>query len=185
MNGTDLRNKLRRLYHRLGLPGILGAVLVAIAVAEVLGTAVPAYRKGDELSDRIAKLRENPRLSQQIDSGPGTDPIAQLAAFERHFPPRTELPRQVEAIHRSAAAEEIQLLRGDYRLEADRELGVLRYQITLPFSGRYSRVRSFLRRVLQEIPNAAIDGISLQRQGVAEQDLESVIRISLFVRESD
>ena len=185
MNAAHMRQRLRRLAHRLGLPGLLGAALVAIAAVEMLGTAMPAYRKGDDISARLSKLRENPRLVQPIEDGPGTDPVAQLAAFERNFPPRMDLARQVEAIHRFAAAEEIQLLRGDYRLEADRELGILRYQITLPFSGRYGRVRAFARRILKEIPNASLDGISLQRQGVGEQELESVIRLSLFVRESD
>ncbi len=175
--------RLRRMCHRLGPIGLLGVVLIVLAAAETLGTALPAYREADELAARIAERRAAPRLAHQIDEGPGSDPVAQLVAFERYFPVRGELTRAVDRIHRMAAAQELTLVRGDYRLESDRELGIMRYQITLPVNGRYSKIKGFTRQLLQEIPYASLDGISIQRPAVGEQELECLIRISLFVRE--
>lgn len=175
--------RLRRMSHRLGPIGLLGVGLIVFAAAETLGTAVPAYREAADLAERIADMRAAPRLARQIEEGPGSDPVAQLVAFERYFPERGELTRAVDRIHRMAAAQELTLVRGDYRLEADRELGILRYQITLPVNGRYSKIKGFARQLLQDIPYSSLDGISIQRPGVGEQELECLIRISLFVRE--
>ena len=65
-------------------------------------------------------------------------------------------------------------------MSEEQGLNLLRYQITLPVKGSYISIRGFLRRVLNDIPSASLDGISLQRQNAGDEILEAQIRLSLF-----
>ncbi len=173
---------LRRLGHRVGWLGAAGAALAALAMAEALTVARPAAIEVADLEAQVLRLRESPRSRREIPDGPTEDATSQLEAFERFFPPQSEINRVVAELHEAARQEKLGLERGEYRLVEEQGLRLLRYQITLPVKGDYGSIRGFLRRVLRELPSVSLDGVSLQRQNAGEETIEAQIRLSAFYR---
>ena len=179
---TQLIAWLRRAGHRAGWLGLAGAALGLLALAEVLTVARPAAQEAADLEAQVLRMRESPRSRREIGGAGAEDAASQLEAFERFFPPPSEVNRVVAEIHEAAKQEKLALERGEYRLAEEQGLNLLRYQITLPVKGNYASIRGFLRRVLREMPSVSLDGVSLQRQNAGEEAIEAQIRLSAFYR---
>jgi len=171
---------LRRGVARLGWMGAAGGVCLLLAATEWLTVSLPAAEEALDLEAQLLRQRQSPRDGREIGKASDGDVVAQLAAFEKFFPSSSEINRVTEQIHRAAEKENLILDRGEYRLSEEQGLNLLRYQITLPVKGSYISIRGFLRRVLNDIPSASLDGISLQRQNAGDEILEAQIRLSLF-----
>lgn len=179
---VQLTASLRRLGHRAGWLGAAGAALAMLALAEALTVAHPAAVEVADLEAQVLRLRESPRSRREIPGGPAEDAASQLEAFERFFPPQSEINRVVAELHEAAKQEKLALERGEYRLAEEQGLRLLRYQVTLPVKGSYGSIRGFLRRVLREMPSVSVDGVSLQRQHAGEEAIEAQVRLSVFYR---
>ncbi len=179
---AQLITALRRLGHRAGWIGAAGAALAALALVEALTVAHPAATEVADLEAQVLRLRESPRSRREIPGGPADDAASQLEAFERFFPPQSEINRVVAELHEAAKQEKLVLERGEYRLSEEQGPRLLRYQITLPVKGSYGSIRGFLRRVLRELHSVSLDGVSLQRQNAGEEVIEAQIRLSAFYR---
>ena len=179
----QLSARIRRQARRLGWVGASGALLALLAALELFNVTLPALDQAEEIAVRIERINESPRNGAPIEGRRGSDAATQLEAFEGHFPERSGLNGTITKVHALAGAPNVELLRGEYQSETEKSLGLTRFQMNLPVNGSYAAIKTFLRGVLNEIPSAALDGISLQRKGPAEDTLETVIRISLYVRE--
>lgn len=179
---AELSLRLRRTGLRLGWMGAVGAALVLLAGAEFFSVTLPAADEVADLEAQVLRQRESPRSGREIASGQEAEPGAQITAFERFFPPASDINRLIGEIHTAAKKENLVLERGDYRLAEEQGLNLLRYQITLPVKGGYPSIRGFVRRVLRDMPYLALDGISMQRQAAGEEVLEAQIRLSVFQR---
>ncbi len=178
----QIERRARRLAHRLGWMGLGGGVLLLMAFIELMTGAWSVDAQSRDLQLRIARMQESPRLGRPIETKASGDATGQLDAFDAFFPARSKLADSLKKIYAAAAASSLTLPRGDYRLEVDRDLGLTRYQLTLPVNAQYSRIKQFVGTVLAELPNAALEGVSMQRSTTGDQELETVIRISLFFR---
>lgn len=172
--------RLQRLYLGLGWLGALAAGLLALAAVELFSVALPAGQAANELEAQVLRLRESPRSGREIKRGEDSSPAAQIAAFERFFPPAADINRVLRDIHAAAEKEGLQLERGEYRLVEEAGLDLLRYQITLPVKGSYANINLFVSRILRDIPSLALDGIGLQRPNAGEAAIEAQIRVSVF-----
>ena len=179
---AELSLRMRRIGVRLGLFGLVAAVLVALAVTELFSVTLPAGSDASELEEQVRRLRESPRSGRQIKRGEDNNPSMQIAAFERFFPPATQINTVLRDIHAAAEKETLVLERGEYRLIEEAGLDLLRYEITLPVKGSYASIIAFVRRVLRDVPALALDGVSLQRQNAGEAAIEAQVRVSIFYR---
>jgi hypothetical protein len=59
---------------------------------------------------------------------------------------------------------------------------VVRYEIVLPATGSYAQIRDFLRRVLEEIPIASLDHITMKRG--TNNAIEAQMRLTLHMVKS-
>lgn len=180
----ELSLRLRRIGLRLGWMGAAGAALVLLACAEFFSVTLPASDEVADLEAQVLRQRESPRSGREIAPGQDAEPGAQIAAFEKFFPPASDINRMIGEIHAAATKENLALERGDYRLAEEQGLDLLRYQITLPVKGNYPSIRGFVRRVLRDMPYLSLDGISMQRQTAGDEALEAQIRVSVFYRGS-
>ena len=53
--------------------------------------------------------------------------------------------------------------------------------MTLPVSGDYTKVRGFVNDVLEAVPSAALDELTLKRESIDMPELESRVRFTLFL----
>ncbi|MEI6299816.1 MAG: hypothetical protein WCR74_00095 [Betaproteobacteria bacterium] len=163
----------------LGHAGIIGIGLLIFAATWHVSAVVPAQDEMAVLQSRLARIE---------GGGPRELPPAQRAAvqlqeFYRHFPGVAEAPEWVQKIHKMATAEGLALETGEYRMARDGELGMSRYQITLPLKGGYPQVRRFIAKVLDEIPAATLDEVSMKRESVGAGGVETRVRFTLYLVE--
>ncbi len=179
----------RRATEGLGTAGLAGLLLLVGALFAAALVSRPLVAR---LAVLQAELQSPSAVALQVQGGLGgpamgaaiaLDSPAQLAAFDSRFPRLQELPHLLSRIDQGALAQRVELRSAEYRLEQVPNEVLLRYRITLPVRARYAQVRGFLDHVLQQLPTAALDEISLQRDGTdPAAPLQARLRFTLFLR---
>jgi hypothetical protein len=170
---------LSRLGGDLGPLGITSLLLMAAAVAFSLGVLRPLDARSAKLDQELASaaLRVQGQGLRRVSAG--TSP-ARLDAFYRFFerPERTD--EWLAKVYGIATASGLELRSGDYRLAESRER-IERYQITLPVTGSYAQIRSFLEGALAEIPVLSLDHVSFRRKSANEARIEAEVVLTLHL----
>lgn len=166
--------------YRHGWPGVLGLVLLGIAIA-VQTLVVPAVQ-----AQTTALLAAQEALRQRVQKPPDKQDsaAAQQAAFLASLPAggTNAGSDTVKAIHRIAAAHGVRLATGEYRMVREGSDPFQRYQITLPASASYPHLRAWVAQMMNEIPNLALDELSLRRADVGAENIEARMRFTLFMK---
>lgn len=171
--------RLREELERLGWPGVLGLGLLAFAAMIAVSTLLP-------LRGEVTRLRDAADALQRRTGGgdrAGARPPAQeqLATFYAFFPPPESSPDWLGRIHAIAQAKGVQLQSGEYRLERAASPRLRRYQMTLPVQGTYAQIRGFVGEVLEQVPAAVLEEVSLKRENVETQRVEARVRLTLYL----
>ena len=171
--------RLREELERLGWPGVVGLGLLAFAAMIAVSALLP-------LRAEVVRLREAAdALQRRVGGGDraAARPHAQeqLATFYAFFPPPDSSPDWLGRIHKIAQAKGVQLQSGEYRLERAASPRLARYQITLPVQGTYAQIRGFVGEVLEQVPAAVLEEVSLKRENVETQRIEARVRLILYL----
>ena len=73
------------------------------------------------------------------------------------------------------------LEKGEYRLARETDFRLARYQVTLPIHGDYGALRSFVNDVLETVPSAALEELTMKRDNSEVPQLEGRVRFVLFL----
>jgi hypothetical protein len=187
MDGKSLLPKLawhaRALRRAVGLPGAVGAGILAAALLFYAVAVLPVAAESAALGREIAALEAARPAAEGAPEKP-SDPVRQLAEFYRFFPNSSQAPDDLAKLHELAAVHRVQLDQGTYRLVRDRVGKLLMYEIALPVKGDYPQLRKFMSQALTEIPHLSLDSVSFQRQKAGDTALESQIKFTLFLVEA-
>lgn len=164
-------NRGRRLLEALGPLGVVGTGLMLACAPFYFSAIRPAER---ELADR----RLAAALPAAADRGP-----QRRQRFEQLFPPLAQLPDELERLYGFARDAQLELSRGDYRLENDGGL-LLEYRVTLPLHGTYAGIRRFLAQVLRAMPLVSVDALQFARDGAQAPTLNAKVRLTVYFRAS-
>jgi Tfp pilus assembly protein PilO len=162
-------------------PGALGVLLLVAAAGWGLAVLLPAQ---EPLAATELRLARAERRAAAIASGAEAAPQSAASRRQQFYaglPAQHELTQQVERIYAAAAAEQLSLLHGEYTGTELPAAGLLRYRIVLPLKGSYGQVRRFAAAAAAAVPGLALDELSLQRQHVAEAQVEARLQLSLFL----
>ncbi|WP_411885183.1 hypothetical protein [Polaromonas sp. YR568] len=175
----------REVRRIIGLPGAVGAAMLAAALLFYAVAVLPVAAESAALAREITALE----AARQAAPADGTrekpsDPVRQLAEFYRFFPKSSQAPDDLAKLHELAAVHQVQLDQGTYRLVRDRVGKLLMYEIALPVKGDYPQLRKFMSQALTEIPYLSLDSVSFQRQKASDTTLESQIKFTLFLVEA-
>ncbi len=169
----------RFYFYRHGWPSVLGLALLVIAIS-VQTFAVPDLKE-QTAAARAAQetLRERAQQApSKLDAA-----LQQQTAFLANLPGGANASSDaVKAIHRLAAKHGVHLATGEYRVVRDAGEKLQRYQITLPATANYPRLRAWLTDVMNEMPSIALDEISLRREDVGSEKIEARLRFTLFLK---
>ena len=158
----------------------LGAVLVAASVLAWFALIEPESTHLNAALTESMQLQARVRTTLPTASQITETPDEQLDRFYGFFPGTSTVPDWLAVIDHAAAKEHMVLQQGEYRIVRDR-LGLLtRYQVNLPLKGSYVQIAGFLQRVLKEVPIAAIESLSFERQQVGDPKLDAKLRLILF-----
>lgn len=163
------------LLQALGPAGIVGVGVLLACLAFYFSALRPA-----ELELSAGRLAAARVRAQAASAAASARPSA-ASRIDARFPPLSQLPDQLGRLYALARAEQLDLARGDYRLQAGD--GPLRaYRITLPLRGSYPRIREFIREMLVKMPFASIDALQFERRKVTDARLQAQLRVTLYFR---
>jgi hypothetical protein len=172
---TALANRLGRLWHRhLGRPAAVALALLAAAAA-LHWHWLPGMRA------------ERQRLESRLLALPAARPAASeapavLAPVGLELPSQRQRARDVEVLVDAAQRSGMLLERADYAMAAPNGNAAARLQATLPLSGSYTGLRRYVAAVLNALPHAALESLSLERADAQSPQLQATARLVLFYR---
>jgi hypothetical protein len=164
----------------LGMSGLAGLVLAALALAVFLGFILPAEAELERARSTAADLQSREKIAQ-------SNPVAALpaetglTAFYKSLPPEQSATKLLDKIYKSASNASLHLDQGEYKFIRGKAGHLGNYQVTLPVKGSYVQVRKFIAKVLNGLPTAALDGVSFRRESIGGSDLEAKIQFTIYL----
>ena len=174
-----LSGRLWRIRNELGWAGLAAFVLLAAAAVFLVIVLKPLEARHEQLERQLARAAR-----QAAPPGAGiiqaSTPAARLAAFYhllRSEEPTTDHLATIHAIGKTSGVEfhsaQYRMHRGTGRIE--------RYEITLPVSGNYRQIRTFLERTLAEIPALSLDQVNFKRDNADDASVQADVRLTLHL----
>lgn len=176
-----IRWMLRDLLQNLGWPGMAAIALVFCALSLHFSAIAPNQAALAEMRALLAENRQTAGRPKPMKVETRLSPTVQLANFYAFFPDADSTPLWLGKIYRAANKEGLVLERGEYRLVADKNSRLKRYQIRLPARGGYLQVRRFINRALEDVPSLAVDTLSFQRQRIGDTVVDADIGMTLYL----
>jgi len=175
----NLFQRWYRVQNMLAWPGLLGVALVLIALGVYVYQVLPQTERLAQLRRDNASLKE--RIERVAKTGiPETSDQEELAKFYGFFA-NTPLSDWLNKLYAAAADNDVVLEQGEYRITPSKNGKLSRYQITLPIKGSYLQIRKFVAEALNEVPVASLDDISFKREAIGNTQVETRIKITLFI----
>ncbi len=179
MTPASILGFARFYYYRHGWPAAIGVVLLifalgmqAIGVPKLQAQATDARAAHEALRKRALQAPKPQDASRE-----------QYAALLASLPSGANASSDaVKAIHRIAATHGVYLATGEYRVVREGSDKLQRYQITLPATSNYPKLRAWLTDVMNEMPTIALDEISLRREDVGTEQIDARVRFTLFLK---
>lgn len=181
MNGEHLYRLFVHQLLRLGLPGAIGLVLMAVAGFWVVFVHAPDVQRLDTLQQELVKLEA--RLAEPESDVPDS-PVGRLQAFYEAIPQQDKIPDRLAGIFKLARAQGLALDIGDYTLTHEASGRLDRFQITFPVKGSYPKLREFIFQAIAETPGLALEGIGFKRELIADPVVEARLTFLLFVEKA-
>lgn len=155
-------------------------VLTVLALGLYALAVLPLASQAQSLRGQVAELESH--AGNRRHYAEPVQPASQLAVFYEQLPSVAQAPEVVHQLHKHAHSAGLTLERGEYRPLPDASAKLVRYQIVLPVTGSYLRVRQFLADTMREMPELSLDGIGFQRDKGASDQLRVQLRLTAFLR---
>ncbi|AXL49064.1 membrane protein [Paraburkholderia caffeinilytica] len=175
-----LRFEMQRSF---GLPGLLGALM--IGAAAIVCASTPSVDSGTrelrEMQDpaRVARTANAHRPAGERGVAADAVPLDTLPGL---FPGFTQSADDIAAILAQARDSNLTLGSAEYQVTTEAGAPFTRYQVLLPVKDQYSAIRRFLAAVLNNVPNAALQAIHVERPAVDGNILDARVRFELIYR---
>lgn len=174
-----MKAHLKQLRVQLGIPGMTGLGLLALAGAFILLTLQPLERETAFMRSRLdADHTKSAMQTRTLSLGTRQK---ELADFFASLPTEQDVTDVLGSIYASAKATGVEFKQAEYKPEAHNNPRI-EYGIIIPVQGEYQRVRLFVASVLANNPAVALDQINFQRERVNDATVKSEIRFTLFLR---
>jgi len=167
------RISIRNLPQDLGGVGLAALALLGGALVFLLLVLKPLEARNESLKGQLA-TRANPVASSAVQTA------EKLAALYQFLQTREQPAELLAKLYSAGAAAGVELRAADYRLQKA-EGRIERYEITLPVTGTYSQIRSFIGGALKEIPALSLDQVSFRRQRADDTQVEAEMRVTLHL----
>ncbi|MBC7702032.1 hypothetical protein [Aquabacterium sp.] len=172
------------LIKRLGLPGVLGLVLLAGA-AWVQGVWLPEQKtQAEALASKARQLRHE--LLAKASPGAASQaraltPEAAWQALWQQLPDSSQRTALQSAVLVSARERGLTLAAVQFKGGPEGPPGLWRQRLVMPVDGRYADVRAWLGQLLSE-PALSLDAVDLQRTDVMGDAIKARVSVSLWWR---
>lgn len=167
----------------LGLAGTLGVALIVAAGIAYFAALRPLEERMAMLQARAASLLDAQPARRVTREKP--EPDGQLARFYQFFDQSgVSLTDYLARLQVLAGKTGVELRRADYRLAPLNGSRLSAYEITLPVSGGYAQVRSFMEGALATFPAMSLDQMRITRRRVDEGLIEVELKLTFHLLKS-
>jgi Tfp pilus assembly protein PilO len=170
---------VKRGFVKLRWPGLVGLGLLVFTAGLTAVGIRSTHVRLDSL-DREAETISS-RLGNRGAARAAVSGRSQLSNFYAFFPLTENVPELLGRIHLAATQHQLVLEKGEYKLSREPDFRLARYQVILPVKGDYTNVRQFVNDVLGAVPSAALEELTLKRESIEVPELESRVRLTLFL----
>lgn len=157
------------------------AALILITAAALFHVFV-----GRPAEERLSSLEQ--ALNQYAASSQPQPPnenvrntAEKLAAFHAFFDRKVTYSEWLARFYAIAAKSGIDTRRAEYRRIAHASAPLVLYEVALPVSGEYTKVRAFAEAVLTAIPVVSLDRITMSRKQAGESIIEADLKFTFYV----
>lgn len=177
---ADLQEAAGRSFHAAGWAGVLGFALLLFAVSF-------DFTGNRTLEAEAASLRQEARALVARQHRPVRAESSERQRLEQFYaglPGVTRLPDLLVRLHGYALARGVVLDRADYRTTVEVGTPLERVTLDLPAHGSYPMLRAWLDDLYVEMPELAVESLSIHRERIDAPLLEAQVRLTLFLRRS-
>ncbi len=178
---AGMTRRLRQA-RRWGWPAPIAAALLVAGALAVL-VVVPRLERelagAQAAADAARRLASRPLASGREPERQAADPIGDWRAA---LPAGSERQTRVAALLSLAAASGLVPKRVEFRFAIDGALGIARYRIVLPVTGRYDSIRRFIDSALVADPALLLDSVRLARASAQATEARAELGFSLLMR---
>jgi Tfp pilus assembly protein PilO len=174
---------------RLGIWGLLGLFLIIVSSFFYI-TKIPALNESTValMQARLEAESQDHKSIVEEETPPTQNTAEEIETYYERFPKAELLPVILATINQLANQQKIALNSGDYKLskikqtdDANRKI-LTKYEITLPVTGQYTQIRTFVAEVLEKLPAIALTDIQMNRESTMDSSVESKLVFILFVK---
>ena len=178
MNTALLMAHLRYQWQRQGTLAAASLALLVLALGLQFMWVDALHARNAELQEALSSKRQ----AQLQKPAAGEDKAQRLAAFYATLPDAGEATQAIAVLNRAAAHHKLALATAEYRITRAGTGPLLRYQISVPLRANYVQLHAWLSEVLNALPNAALDELSIKREDAAIDVLDARVRLTVFLR---
>ncbi len=166
--------QIRQWGRRLGAVGLLGLMLLVLALGFFFSLVNPLQNRSLQHEQQLGQLRAAAQATQAEPILAAPDPIAML-------PPDSSAAAAVGELEQLAHAHGFELTRGQYSVAAVVGVPLARWQMVFQVEADYPALHAFVAAALERMPNLVLDEIKLKREQIEDVGLQTELRFSLFV----
>ncbi|HEX7906611.1 MAG TPA: hypothetical protein VF534_00775 [Paraburkholderia sp.] len=175
-----LRFELQRTF---GLQGLLGALLIgAAAIVTVSATSVESGSHDALVPAQTSRAARTAGAQHATHERSAVGDAVALDTLPALFPGFTQSADDIAVIFAQAHDSNLTLGSAEYQVTTEAGAPFTRYQVLLPVKDQYSAIRRFLAAVLNNVPNAALQAIHVERPAVDGNILDARVRFELIYR---
>lgn len=168
---------------QLSWPWLVSFALLAACISFYLFVTMPARHALDDAKAELSSMQQDEQRLRQVSQNTARQtPAGKLESFYEAFPTESSVPDTIEQLIGLAQAKALNPKQAQYHLVKNNPGELLSYQITLPIKGAYPKITTFIFELLTKVPNLSLDNISFQRQKIGENDVEAMLRMTLYIK---
>ena len=160
--------------------GTAGAALLLSTLAFQFLIVQPREARLEAMREGVARRAQSVHHVSMPDGLPHSA-TEKLQAFYAFFRRERKMSDWLARIYDVAERAGVSLQQGDYRLIGSVDTALDRYEMTLPVTGDYGKIRSFAEGVLNAVPVASLDHIAFRRQRTNQSDVDAEMRFTVYL----
>ena len=144
---------------------------------------LPSYSENPQVRDEFQRMQVNQQSYQaDLESKLSQSPARQLAVFEDGFPNDSTVVDSIDKLIALAEERDLTPAEATYHVVNNTQLNLISYQIAMPLNGSYTEVAGFISDALINLPNLALDNISLHRKDKEDEVIDVTLTLTLYVK---
>jgi hypothetical protein len=178
MNRTLLKAHAQYQLQRHGWLATAGLMLMLLALALQFLWVDGLHARNAALREELGAQRRGPLQKPKEKE----DATQRQATFYASLPESGNALEAIGILNQAAARNQVSLISAEYRATRQGSGPLLRYQVSVPLHADYVHLHAWLSQVMNALPNAALDELTLKRENAGMEALDARMHFTIYFR---